>query len=232
MLKWYFQTCWEVLVRPIWFYSTLKEEDWKRKSLTFLLYTAWILAAITALLIFWLQYVPIGSTLVEGISGVKFLIILPVLIILALVFFLITFFIVAGGMVITFGAAFYLIGGILHYVYLLLGGEGKLNQMLQHSMYSSAVLLALVFPIFFAVLVKYGWLEFSLFRAGFDFIIILTIVYVYGIWAVAGRKVYDVPKWKAFVGALVPVLGLLLFLIIFDKIGIRKLEAWLVPHLK
>lgn len=232
MVKWYFQTCWEILVRPIWFYSILKEEDWKRKSLTFLLYTAWILAAITALLIFWIQYVPIGATLVAGIFGIKFLIILPVLITMALVFLLITFFIVGGVMAVAFGAAFYLIGLLLHSMNLLLGGKGKLNLMLQSSMYSSAVLLALVFPLFFMILVKNGWLEFSLFRAGFDFIIILTIVYVYGIWAVAGRKAYDVPKWKAFVGALLPVLGLLLFLMVFDKIGIRKLEAWLVPHLK
>jgi hypothetical protein len=216
-------------MRPIYFYAKLKEESWKEKSLTFLLLSSWIVAALITLAIFILQYIPIGATLVEGISGWKFPVILPVLITLALVFFVITFLILGGAMVVGFGAAFYLIGFVLHYVYLLLGGKGSLNRMVQSSFYSSAVVLVAVIPVLLSFLTKFGLLEFSLFRVGFDLIFVLTVVYVYGLWAVAGRKTYAVPRWKAFIGALLPVIGLLIFLVLFDKIGISKLEAWITP---
>lgn len=228
-LKDYFATWWTVIMRPIYFYAKLKEESWQEKSLTFLLITAWLVAAVLTLAIFLIQYVPIGSTLVEGISGWKFLLIIPVLVTLALVFFAITLLIVGGVMTIGLGAAFYLIGLVLHYVYKMLGGKGSLNNMVQTAFYSSAVMLIMFAVVLLALLTKAGLLEFSLFRAGFDLIFVLTTVYVYGLWAVAGRKVYRVPRWKAFAGALVPVIGLLIFLVLFDKIGITKLEAWITP---
>jgi len=224
------------VAQPIYFYTKLKEEDWKEKALTFLMISSWLLAAAVTLAIFVIQYIPIGSTLVEGITGWKFLIILPVLITLALVFFMITLLILGGAMVIVFGAAFYLLGLALHYVYLLLGavpagrqGKGHLNQMLQDSFYSSAVVLAGIFPVLFALLTKAGTLDFSLFRVGYNLVYGLTLLYVYGLWAVAGRKVYGVPKWKAFAGALVPIIFLLIFGFVFDKIALSKLEAWITP---
>jgi len=217
------------MAQPIYFYTKLKEEDWKEKALTFLMISSWLLAAAMTLAIFVIQYIPIGGTLVEGITGWKFLIILPVLVTLALVFFIITFLILGGAMVIGLGAAFYVIGFILHYVYLLLGGKGHLNRILQDSFYSSAVVLAGLFPVFFAILTKAGTLDFSLFRVGCNLFYGLTLLYVYGLWAVAGRKVYGVPKWKAFAGALVPVIFLLIFGFVFDKIALSKLEAWIIP---
>ena len=145
----YFVEWWTIVARPIFFYAKLKEESWQEKSLTFLLLTAWIIAALITLAIFIIQYVPIGATLIEGISGWKFLIILPVLVTLALVFMAITFLILGGALVVGFGAAFYLIGLVLHYVYLLLGGKGHLNRMIQSSFYSSAVILvaAVIVPV-------------------------------------------------------------------------------------
>jgi hypothetical protein len=66
-----------------------------------------------------------------------------------------------------------------------------------------------------------------LFRAGFGFIYFLVLIYVYGLWAVAGRKTYGVPKWKAFLGAIVPIIILLIFGVLFDKIALPKLEPWI-----
>lgn len=229
MIKWYLETWWTIIARPIYFYTRMKEESWKEKSLSFLLISSWILAAITTLSIFFIQYIPIGSTLVEGISGIKFLTILPVILTLALVFILITFLILGGVFVFVFGAAFYAIGLVLHYVYLLAGGKGSLNRMLQSSFYSSAVVLAGLFPILFAILTRYGLLDISLFRVGYNLIYGLTILFVYGLWAVAGRKTYGVPRWRAFAGALVPVIILLIFGMAFDKIALSKLESWIAP---
>lgn len=225
----YFKTWWTIIARPIYFYTKLKEESWKEKSLTFLLQTSWILAAGIALSIFVIQYVPIGATLVDGVKGFKFIIILPVLITLALVFFGITLLILGGVLALALGAAFCAVGFVLHYTYLLMGGKGSLNRMVQSSLYSSAVALAGLFPALFAILTRYNLLDFSLFRVGYNLVYAMTILFVYGLWAVAGRKTYNVPKWKAFVGALVPVVLLLLFGFAFDKMALSKIETWIAP---
>ncbi len=229
MLKSYFETWWTIIARPIYFYTKMKEESWKEKSLTFLIVTSWLLAATMTLAIFIIQYVPIGATLVEGIKGVKFLIILPVLLTLALVFLGMTLIILGGVLVAGLGAAFYAVGFILHYTYILLGGKGSLNRMLQSSLYSSAVALAGIFPSLFALLTRYNLLDLSLFRVGYNLVYGLVGLYAYGLWAVAGRKAYGVPKWKAFAGALVPVIILLILGIGFDKIALSKLETWIAP---
>ena len=228
-LKEYFVEWWIIIARPILFYTKLKEESWKEQSLTFLLFSSWILAAAFSLAIFIVQYLPIGATLVTGIIGFKFLLITPVILTLSFAFYMITLLIVGGVLSILFGAAFYAIGFILHYIYLAFGGQGRLNRMIQSSFYSSAVVLFLALPAAFAVVTRYGWLELSLFAVGFNIVYVFIAVYVYGLWAVAGRKTYGVAKWRAFAGALVPVVLLLIFGFIFDKIGLRKLEAWIAP---
>ena len=74
---------------------------------------------------------------------------------------------------------------------------------------------------------KYGGLDFSLFRIGFNFIYFLIVLYIYGLWAIAGRRNYGVLRWKAFVGAVLPVLVLLIFGLVFDKIALSQLRPWI-----
>ena len=225
----YFVEWWIVIARPILFFTGLKEESWQEKGLTFFMYSTWLLALVASLAIFLIQFVPIGSTLVAGIAGWKFVIILPVLLTLAFAFFMITFLIVGGLLVLGFGAAFLALAYVLHYMYGLLGGRGHLNRMAQDLLYSSAVLLFLCLPALFGVMTRYGALELSLFKVGFNIVFVFLSVYVYGLWAVAGRKVYGVARWRAFLGALAPLALLLIFLFIFDKIAFVKLQTWIAP---
>jgi hypothetical protein len=229
MIKWYFEIWWLIVARPIYFYSVMKEENWREKSLSFMLITAWISAAAAAAAIFIIQYVPIGSTLVEGVKGPKFIFILPVLITLAAVFYLITLLILGGLMVAAYGILSYATGFSLHYIYLWLGGKGSMNRMIQGCLYASAVFLVILLPVFFSLLVRYGGLDFSLFRAGYNFFLSMAVIFLYGLWAVAGRKNYNVPKWKAFAGALIPAIFLLIFQVVFDKIAVSKLQTWIIP---
>jgi len=226
-IKWFLDIWWTVIIRPIYFYTKLKEEDWREKALTFFLINSWILAVVATLVIFIVQYVPIGSTLVEGLSGFKFVLILPVLLTLAFVFFLITVLILAGMFASAFFVLFYLAGYLLHYTYVILGGKGSLNRMLQSMFYSSAAITFGVIVLFLMILTGFGILDFSLFRVGLGFIYFLILLYIYGLWAVAGRKTYGVPRWKAFLGAVIPVIILLIFGIVFDKIALPKLEPWI-----
>lgn len=223
----YLKTWWTIMLRPIYFYAKLKEDNWQGESLTFLLITAWILAAAATIIVFLLQYVPIGSTLVDGVKGARFILITPVLLTLMFVFFLITLLIIGGLFVSGLFVLFYLVAAALHYIYVGLGGKGHLNRMLQCVFFSSAAFLAGLVIIFLTLSTRYGGLDFSLFRAGFGFIYFLILVFVYGLWAVAGRKVYNISKVKAFAGALAPIIILLIFGFLFDKIALPLLRPWI-----
>jgi hypothetical protein len=225
----YFVTWWTIIARPILFFSRLKEADWKEEALTFLLRSAWLLAGMATVAIFVIQYIPIGSTLVEIVHGYKLLIVLPVLLTLAAVFFLITFLIVGGLLVVAFGAGFYALGFALHYTYIIMGGKGHLRRLVQQVYYSSAVVLSGLLPCLLVILTRYNMLEISLFRVGYNLFYGLTVLFAYGLWAISGRKVYGLAKWQAFAGALVPVIILLIFGLVFDKIAFGKLEAWIAP---
>ena len=226
-MAWFCSTWWVIILRPIYFYTVFAEEDWREKALTFLFVNSWILAAATALFVFFVQYVPIGKTLVGGVSGFKFVLILPVLIALAAVFFLITALILGGFFIGAFFVMFYAVSACLHYVYIMLGGKGHLNKMLQYVFYSSAVLAFGLLIILLMFLTSYGLLDFTLFRTGFIIVYGLISIYVYGLWAIAGRKTYGVSKTKAFIGALLPVIILLIFGVLFDKIALPVLQPWI-----
>ena len=226
-VTWFLNIWWTVIARPIYFYTKLKGEDWKERALTFFLINSWILGLAATLVIFIIQYLPIGSTLIEGITGFRFILILPVLLTLIFVFLLITSLILGGMFALAFFVLFYVVGWVLHYAYLFLGGRGSLNRILQCMLYSSAAMVFGVLVLLLTILTKYGNLEFSLFRAGFNFIYFLILLYLYGLWAVAGRKTYGVSRFKAFLGAVAPVIILLIFGILFDKIALSKLQPWI-----
>ncbi|MFH1826563.1 MAG: hypothetical protein ABH823_04645 [bacterium] len=223
----YLNTWGMIIVRPILFFTKLKEENWQKQALTFFLFSSWLLALVATVVVFVIQYVPIGRTLVEGLSGLRFVLILPVLLTLIFVFFMITFLIIGGLFTVAFFAMLYSVAWLMHYTYLLLGGKGSFNRLCQSVFYSSAVLLDGVLILALIVLTKYGNLSYSLFRVGFNFTCFLILVFIYGLWAIAGRKTYKVAKWQAFLGALAPILLLLIFGLLFDKIGLPHLRPWI-----
>jgi len=223
----YLKTWWTIIFRPIYFYTRLKEADWREESLTFFLKTFWLLALVATVVVYIIQYLRIGRTLVEGVSGLRFVIVLPVLITLAFVFFVITFLILGGLFTFAFFILFYFVGILLHYTYLLLGGKGSLNRMIQSMFYSSAIMLVGVLIFLLMILTRFAGMDFSLFRYGYNFIYFLILLYIYGLWAVAGRKTYGISKPKAFIGAVVPVVALLIFGFLFDKIAVSRLAPWI-----
>lgn len=229
IFEWYLATWWTVMMRPIYFFTLLEKENWRERPLSFLLISSWVLALLATVVIFITQYLPMGATLVEGIVGVKFLIILPVIMTLAFFFLLITFLILGGLMAVGFTASFYLLALALHYIYKLLGGGGSLERMVQSCFYCSGIVLAGFFPLMLVLLVRQGALDFSLFRVGVNLTVFLALLFLYGLLAVAGKKNYGVSKTIAFAGALLPIIFLLIISFVFDKIALGKLEKWMIP---
>jgi hypothetical protein len=227
-IKLYIKDYWTIMTQPILFYSVMVEENWQEKALTFCFITARTLAVVATIVVFIIQYIPIGSTLVSGVSGLRFLLVLPVLITLAFVFFMITLLIIGGAFTMLLMGAMYILGVVLHYVYtFLLGGKGSMNRMIQSLLYSNAAFMSMIFVMFLMILTKYVGLPFSLFRVGFNVTYFFTLLYLYGLWAIAGRKTYGISKWKAFLGAILPIIVMLIFGVIFDKMALSKLQPWI-----
>lgn len=223
----YLKQWWTIMLRPIYFFTKLKDENWQEEPLTFLLLTSWILAFFSSLLVFIIQYIPIGSTLLEKVVGLKTIIIIPTLVTLAFVFFMITFLIIGGVFTALLFIFTYFSAYLLHFVYTRMGAKGKLSRLLQCLCYACAPLLSLLLIVVLALLVKLAQLDFALFRVGYNFYYFLLMIYLYGMWAIVARKTYGVSKAKAFQGALVLFIALLIFGFIFDKIALCKIQPWI-----
>lgn len=223
-LNWYFEIFWEVVSAPILFYTILEKESWKEKALNFLVISSWILSFFITVTVFIIQIYPIGKTLFEGVTGLKFLLVAPVVLAVALMFFMIVFMILGGFALFFWYIAFYVLGLLLHLISKRLGGEGDLSNMLQAVFYASAVLLFFIIPLFFAVLVDRGVLSYDMFRVGYNLVYFLTCLFIYGLLSITLRKVGGHSKLKSFLIALVPFIILILFGIGFDLKGLEKIR--------
>ena len=227
MFKFYGQILWDVILRPIYFYTVLPKGEWSDKPLTFAGMTAWILAAVMSIVIFFTQLWPIGATLFEKVSGWQYLIIFPVALLLAFMFFLITIMIVGGVLMALLLSLFYVLGVLIHVASHALGGRGDIFTAIKASFYSSAVLILGIFPILLIFLTKKGILDFTNFKIGYNMFYCFAVLYLYGIEAIISRKEYKVSKLKAFVAAILPVLLLIIIGLMISQLILPKMQPWL-----
>jgi len=226
MFKWYLDILFTVLVRPILFYTKLPPGEWEDESLTFCGINCWILALFTTLVVFINQLIPVGATLVEGITGFKLLLISPVMLVLAFMFFVIVYSILGGVFMALFISLFYVLGALMYWGGRILGGKGQYLQNLKTSLYSSAVILVGIFPILMILLSKRGILDFTNYKIGYNIVYSFAVLYLYGLDAIAIRKTQKVLKWQAFVAALLPAVLLIILGMVANKM-LPRLANWI-----
>ena len=213
----YLRTWWDIMARPIYFYTFMPKDVWHGDSMTFLGGTAWILSFALTITIFVIQYLNIGLYLVEELTLWQRLLTLPVTAAFAFAFFTMTLLIVGGFVLGATLAALFVLGSVLYFSFKLFGGKGSYFETIKASFYSGASFLFAVFPIFFLILAKYRLVEFWQVLAAENLSYWIASLYVYGLWSIAGRKVHDVPRWKAFLAAAVPLLIVLIFGMVFHS---------------
>jgi len=224
MLRKYFEIWQNVIARPILFYTVMPKKNWKEDPLTFAAQSSWILSFALTVTIFITQYVPIGKYLVEGLSGIELLMVSPVVLTVAFVFFAMTY-IILGGLVM--GALLVLLlacASIEHVALKALGGKGDLKDMFSAFFYSGAVFVFGLVPSLLAILTKWHFLNFWQFTISENIIYYFSCLYIYGIWSIAGKKLHDVPRWKAFIAAALPVLILIGINIVLSSKILPKIE--------
>ena len=228
VMDWYLNTWWSIMARPIYFFTNIPKGLWQEEALSFAGYTAWFISFFLAIAVFIVQQVPIGLRLTEGASLKQIIIASPVLIVFSSAFFAMTLLIVGGVMLGVVIGGLYVAGAVLHTVLKLLGGKGSLHQMIKASLYSGASLTAFIIPVVFAILIKAHLTQLWQLYTLENIVYYGVCLYIYGLWSIAGRKVHDVPKWKAFLAAILPLAVLVLFGVVFHAKVFPKVDKFLV----
>jgi len=211
---------------PLAFFAKLPPGIWYEEAMSFAGISAWMLAFFGTLLVFITQYWPIGKTLVAGISGFKLLIVSPVALVLAFMFFMMTFIIAGGIFMALFIFTFYVLGWLLHFLGIYFKGKADPYETIKASFYSSAVILTGVLLILISFVVKKNILNFKFFVLGYNVLFLFAVLYLYGLQAIILRKLYRIDKWKAFAGAAVIAVILIMILIVSNKIIVPRLAPF------
>lgn len=227
-IRWYLKTWWTIMIRPILFYTSMSEVPVYGEALTFAGATSWILSFFLTLAIFTIKFIEIGIYLIEKLSLWERFLTSPVMLVFFFVFFAMTMLIVGGFVLAGMIGALYVFGSILHFVLKLLGGKGNFSEMVKASFYSGAVFLLAALPVCFAILTKYKIITMWQLSAVENMIYYIACVYIYGLWSIAGRKVHDVPRWKAALAAALPFAMLIFFGVLFHSKIFPRLDKFLI----
>ena len=226
-LKDYYGVWWKIMARPIYFYAFMERGSWKDRSVSFLLAGCWILAAVLSAAAFLIQLVWLLLGLVAGITGLKFLIILPVFAVLSSMFLLIIFLITGAFISAAVFAALFFFALINDRVFKVYCGKSDAKESIKSFFYSSCAMSFLILQIIFAVCVKFKMLSFQNFLAGSNIVMFVTLVYSWGLWSIASRKLYKTGKTVSVFLTLIPVLIVILLILAADFKLLPALERWI-----
>ena len=199
--------------------------SWREDSLSFAMVTGWIISIAITAVFFINNYIPTGLSLIEGISGRKMLIIVPVISVMGIAFFAMTALILGGIFICSIIGLMYFCAAILNFLLLLLGGKGNFSDVLKASLYASGVFLTGLFNILLMLPVKLKLMAFSDWINGERVIFYCSAVFIYGLFSILGRKTHDLPKWKAFLAATLPFIILVMLNVIISAKILPKLAG-------
>jgi len=228
MLVEYFGDWWKVMARPIYFYTFMEKGAWSDKSFTFLMTSSLLLSLALSIAGFILQILPILISIVEGITGLKFLLIIPVLLVLCLAFFLIIFLMVTGGLIvfsmIAFACAAIATSFIARYI---LNATGDIKEAIKSFFYSSAVYIPMILLAVLAISVRFRLIPYNMFIIGENVVVYCVVIYMWGLWSISIRKVFKLSKMKSAGVSLIPILIVVLLQLGASLKVLPSLERWI-----
>lgn len=226
-LKEFLGVWWKLMARPIYFYTFIEKSGWKERSLSFLLSVSWTLALFISASALAIQLIWILLGLVSGVTGLKFLIILPVFAALCAMFVFIIFLITGAFVFAASFVGFGVLSVINDAVFRLFYGKSDIKESAKAFFYSSGVLLFSILIFFMAVLVRYKALSFANFATGANIVMVLSLVYAWGLWSIASRKIYRTGKTISVLLTLISVLIVILLIAAADIKLLPALERWI-----
>lgn len=226
IMKWYRDCLATILLRPIYFYTHMEKGPLKDKPVTFLLISCWLFSMLMSAFVFMALILPMVSVLIQGITGPKLAVVIPVFVFFCLIFFLMILMIAAPIIIGAVFAAFLLFSFILHYIAGRFGGVGDARTMIKAVYYSGAVLIPYSLMPVIAAATRYKALTQQNFVPGMNLLAVMTIVYLWGLWSIALRKIYGLSKQKALSASFIAVFLVLLLQMTAGQRIIAVLERW------
>lgn len=228
LVGWYKENLVKVLFRPIFFFSRMEKGPLKDKPVTFLLLSCCIFSFLMSAFVFMATIYPMVSVLIAGISGPKLAVILPLFAFFCSIFFIMIFIIACPlitGLIFVFFLIFAL---LLNYISCRIGGAGDLKEMLKASFYSGAVLVPFSLTPIIAAATRYNVLSHQNLQIGLNLLFLVVIVYLWGLWSIAIRKIYGLSKQKALSASFIAVFLVLLLQMVAGSKIIAIIERWTV----
>lgn len=227
-MKWYLDDLFTILSRPIYFYTFMENGPWKERALSFITVSGWIFSFLLSIAAFIISVYPMVSVLIAGFGGIKLLVVIPVFaafcIVLFLMIFIITLFFITASLITLFS----LFAVLLHYFAGRFGGKGDVKEAVKALFYSSAVILPVSILPLFALLAKFKVFSSQNFGIAVNLMMFLAIIYLWGLWSIAVRKVYKLSKKNALLSTfIVSFLVILLQVVVGTKI-VSMLERWTI----
>jgi len=227
-LGWYRDDLIKILFRPIFFFTHMEKGPLKDKPVTFLLLSCWIFSFLMSAFVFMATIYPMVSVLIEGISGPKLAVVIPLFAFFCFIFF-IMILIMAGPVIIGLIFSFFsLLSLFLNYIAGKFGGTGDLKTMIKASFYSGAVLIPLSLMPLIAAATRYNLLSQQDLRVGLNLLFVAVIFYLWGLWSIAIRKIYGLSKQKALSASFIAVFLVLLLQMVAGSKIIAIIERWTV----
>lgn len=228
LMKWYFDDLFTVLLRPIYFYTFMEDGPWKDKPLSFITISCWIFSFILSIAAFIISVYPMVAVLITGFSGIKLLVVIPVFASFCVVLFLMIFIIVLFLITAFLIALFSLFAILVHYFAGRFGGIGDIRETVKAVFYSSAVLVPVSILPLFALLARFKVFSSQNFGIAANMVIFLAVIYLWGLWSIAVRKVYKLSKQNVLLSTfIVSFLVILLQVVVGTKI-VSMLERWTI----
>lgn len=228
MFKNYLDNLSKLIFRPILFFATIPEGDWYEKPVTFAGVTTLILSILLTGVIFITQYLPIGATLLEKVNPSKYIIVSPVFFVLGCIFFIMTLILIFGALLALILGIYWFLAVLLYFSSKALGFAGDYLKDVKAMFFVSGTALVFALPILMIIMTKNRLMDFTNFVIGYNMLYSFWIIYLYGMFAIIARKEHGLPKSKAFVAAILPVLFLILVGILANKVILPKFQPWIM----
>lgn len=212
---------------PVAYLSSEIRSNWKEEPLSFALITGWILSLALTTVVFTNSYLPTGLSLIDGIYGKKLLIVVPVLMVMGFVFYTMTLLIIGGLLNIMILLFVFILSCILNLILILLGGNSNIWDTFKALLYGAFPFLLALVNIFLMILVKYKLLSLGFWIASEKVIFFIMAIYLFYIFAAAGRTVHKVNSFKSYLAAALPFLIILAVNFIISEKILPKVAGFL-----
>ncbi len=227
-MRWYFQSWIEIVLRPIYFFTFMEKGNVSKESFSYMLISSWLFSAVLSFLVFVIVLLPMYWVLVANLAFNKFLTVLPVFFLLCFMFYCLILLILGGVMIGAIFVFFTVMAALQDFVMTkILGEKGEIKETIKSFYYSTSVLFSGILISSIALLTKYGYISGENFAAGTNIVMYLSAVYLWGLWSIATKKVYNTTRSKAIWGTLIAVLLVVSLLVLVSLKFIPILERWI-----